>query len=201
MKIIAFFKKHPILFHLLLIILTFFVICYLALVAMDIFTQHGKVQEAPDVKGKTIAEAVEIITSQDLKYEIVDSAYNDKFKPGCVIEQNPKGNSLVKANRTIYLVTTPFSPRSVSFPIIKDMSLRQAESILKGLGFEKINIVTEPSPYDGLVLDVLLNDKKIQPGTKVPVSSRVTLKVGETSQFTESTEGEEISETADNSLI
>ncbi len=201
MKIISFFKKHPILFHLLLIVLTFFVICYLALIAMDIFTQHGKVQETPDVKGKTIAEAIEIITSQDLKYEIVDSAYNDKFKPGCVIEQNPKATSLVKANRTIYLVTTPVNPRTVSFPIIKDMSLRQAESILKGLGFEKIEIVTEPSPYDGLVLNVKLNNKSVQPGTKVPVSSKVTLTVGEAANFVEETEAETIGETTDNSLI
>ena len=51
-KDFSFNKKHPILFNLLLIAITFFVICYCALVAADIFTEHGKMQEVPDVKGK-----------------------------------------------------------------------------------------------------------------------------------------------------
>ena len=81
-KDFSFNKKHPILFNLLLIAITFFVICYCALVAADIFTEHGKMQEVPDVKGKTIAEAREIIESEGLKCVISDSVYNKNFNPG-----------------------------------------------------------------------------------------------------------------------
>ena len=201
-KEFTFNKKHPIIFNLVLIILTFFVICYCALFAADIFTEHGKMQEVPDVKGKSIAEAVAIIESQGLKWTISDSIYNKNFQPGCVIEQSPKGTSLVKSKRTIYLTVSPFNPRAAIFPRVKDMSQRQGESVLKGLGFTNVSIQTTPSRYVWLIVGVTVNGKEVEPGTKVPVSSKITLMVGEAEVATDSiSSDDEGGEIIDESLI
>ena len=185
-KDFSFNKKHPILFNLLLIALTFFVICYCALVAADIFTEHGKMQEVPDVKGKSIAEAQAIIESEGLK---------------CVIEQSPKGTSLVKSKRTIYLTVSPFNPRAALFPRVKDMSQRQGTSVLKGAGFSNITIQTTPSRYVGLIVGVTVNGKEIEPGTKTPLSAKVVLLVGEAPVMTDSINQSDNTESIDESLI
>ena len=200
-KDFSFNKKHPILFNLLLIAITFFVICYCALVAADIFTEHGKMQEVPDVKGKTIAEAREIIESEGLKCVISDSVYNKNFNPGCVIEQSPKGLSLVKSKRTIYLTVSPFNPRTALFPRVKDMSQRQGTSLLKGAGFSNITIQTTPSRYVGLIVGVTVNGKEIEPGTKTPLSAKVVLLVGEALVMNDSIGQSDEAESIDESLI
>lgn len=178
-RLSSFIKQHPIISNLVFIIITFFVICNIALFAADIFTEHGKSQEVPDIKGKPLAEAIAIIEGEGLKWEVSDSIYNNSIKPGCIIEQSPKAHSLVKSKRTIYLTVSPTNPKSAIFPRVKDMSQRQGESILKGLGFNNIAIETTPSQYVGLIISATVNGRIVEPGTKVPVSSRVTLMVGE----------------------
>ncbi|MGM9802812.1 MAG: PASTA domain-containing protein [Muribaculaceae bacterium] len=175
----SFAKKHPIIFNAILIIITAMVLSGLSFLAMDIFTRHGQSQEVPDLKGKPMREAIEILESQNLKWEISDSIFNDSFKPGCVIEQSPKALSQVKANRTIYLTVTPFSPRLVALPKIKEISARTGQSMLEGLGFHNIRIENVPSEFNGLILGVTVNGRNVEAGTKLLLSSEITLQVGD----------------------
>lgn len=186
MEIKPFAQKHPIIFNAILILITALLLIMLSFLAMNIFTQHGQSQEVPDIKGKPLREAIAILESEGLKWEVNDSVYNDTYSPGCVIEQSPKAFSKVKSMRTIYLTVTPFSPRLITLPNVKDMSARTGQSMLEGLGFRNIQVEMVPSEYNGLILGVSVNGKSISAGEKILLSSQITLQVGNGSVLTDS---------------
>ena len=178
MHIQSFAKQHPIIFNAVLICITALLLTALSFLAMHIFTRHGQSQEVPDLKGKPLREAIEMLEREGLKWEINDSVYNETFKPGCVVDQSPKAFSAVKAQRTIYLTVTPFSPRLIALPNVKDMSARTGQSMLEGLGFRNIHIEMVQSEFNGLILGVLINGRNVAPGEKILLSSQITLQVG-----------------------
>ena len=63
-------------------------------------------------------------------------------------------------------------------PSLIDGSARQAQAILRALGFDNVRIEYEPSPYKDRVLDVLCNGRQVESGEKIPMTSRITLIVG-----------------------
>lgn len=148
------------------------------MLALNIFTEHGKYKTVPDVRRMPIDEATQRIESAGFKWEITDSTYNDAYPLGSIIEQDPKPNSQAKSLRTIYLSVNASSPRLVTIPALNDMSIRQGESTLQGLGFKNINIVYQPSPYKDLILSVTVNGRTIESGTKAPLSAQITISVG-----------------------
>lgn len=185
-KIVAYFKKHPVQFNIILIGITFLLFCYFAMVMLDIFTEHGSFKVVPDVKGKSLSEAKAIIDSNGFRCEVTDSIYNDSFPPGSVMEQTPKENSKVKSSRIVYVVINAFSPRMVIFPAVCDMSERQAIAKLQEVGLRNIMVESVDSPYKGLVLECRYNGLPISPGKKIPSSSNITLFVGDGHEFRDS---------------
>lgn len=177
-KITKFPKKHPIIFHLLLILVTFLVILYAVLFGVDSFTGHGIYATVPNVKGMTLQEAVSVLEKSDFKWEIADSTYSDSHKPGSIIEQEPKAESNVKPLRTVYLIINATSPRMVTMPKIVDMSYRQGMAMLQGVGFKNIKVETVYSPYKELILDVKVNGRSVESGARFPVDSQVEIHIG-----------------------
>lgn len=172
-------KKHPIIFNLVLIFVAFIIVCNVVLFLLDRFTEHNKFHVVPNVNNKALSEAVSQLEAADFKCEVVDSIYSDNFGHGFVVEQTPKENSRVKSNRTIFLTINAFAPRLISFPNIVEVSERQGYSRLISLGFKNINIQTVSSPYNGLILDCKIDGEHVNPGTKVPSSSNITIVVGD----------------------
>ncbi len=66
----------------------------------------------------------------------------------------------------------------MTLPVLTDVSLRQARSILEGLGVMNITVKEVPSEYRGLVLAVMHDGVRLMPGTRIPVTTHVTLEVG-----------------------
>ena len=114
-----------------------------------------------------------------LEPELSDSIYDDKTRPGTVLEQSPRANTKVKPGRTVYLTVNAFTPKMISVPDLADMSLRQARSTLEGLGIKNIREHYVVSEYRDLVLAVKFNGITLQPGARIPASATVTLEVGE----------------------
>lgn len=177
-KIKGFPKKHPILFHLALILITFFIIMYGVLLAVDSFTGHGEYVTVPELKGKSLGEAELVVRDLGFKCEVADSTYNDSYERGAVVDQEPKANSKVKPRRTIYLITNAVMPRKVSFPQVLDMSCRQGRAVLEGLGFKEITIDTVSSPYKDLIVNVKVAGKEATPGERLTLSTPIVLSIG-----------------------
>lgn len=178
LKIKNFIAKHPILFNLLLIMVTFFVLMYGVLMAIDSFTGHGIYTVVPNVEGVSLNEARGTLEAVGFKCEVSDSTYSNNHAPGTVVVQEPKADSKIKPNRTIYLTMNAVSPRMVTLPSIVDMSCRQGLAMLNGLGLKNIKVDTVYSPYKELILAVKVNGKDANPGMRLPLNSRISVFIG-----------------------
>lgn len=170
--------KHPILFNMLLILVVFIILMYAVLCMVDSFTGHGEYVNVPNVKGMSLNDAVQKLESDGFKWEVADSAYNDNYKPGAVIDQEPKEDSKVKPLRTIYITMNAVSPREVAVPSVVDMSFRQGMSMLEGVGFKNITVEEVYSPYKDLILEVVANGKEVVAGTRLPITAKIEIKIG-----------------------
>lgn len=175
----GFVKRHPILFNLILMGIAACAIVWVAMLYLDVWTEHGKYVDVPQVKGLPYNEAVSKLDALGFNVELSDSVYDGATKPGTVLEQSPRVNARVKPNRTIYLTINAFSPKMVTVPNLSDMSLRQAQSILQGLGIRSVKVNTVLSEYKDLVLGAKFNGVTLHAGARIPTSATVTLDVGD----------------------
>lgn len=166
-------------FNLILMGIAACAIVWVAMLYLDVWTEHGKYVDVPQVKGLPYNEAVSKLDALGFNVELSDSVYDGATKPGTVLEQSPRVNARVKPNRTIYLTINAFSPKMVTVPNLSDMSLRQAQSILQGLGIRSVKVNTVLSEYKDLVFGAKFNGVTLHAGARIPTSATVTLDVGD----------------------
>lgn len=179
-KLKEFYRRHPILSHLILIVLTGFVLLWAVLIFLDSWTMHGSTAIVPDVKHKSYNEASAIVAANGLTLEISDSIYDRTLAPGTVVESWPKAGAVVKKDRQIYATITAFSPKQVtiSMPLTGNVSVRQAMSYLRGIGITDIKLEHVPSEFVDLVIGARYGDTPLAVGSVIPIISTVTLTVG-----------------------
>ncbi len=152
---------------------------WLATFWLDVWTHHGEEVEVPSVKGMHFDEACKTLESDGYEVILQDSLYDGSARPGTVMDQNPREGNHVKHGRTIYLTINALSPRTVVAPSLQDISIRQAKSTLEGLGLTNYVINVVPSDYKDLVLSAICDGKRLLPGARIPLDSRIILEVGE----------------------
>lgn len=166
------------LFNICLIVVVGFFVLILLFGWLNIWTDHGKFIEIPQVKGLSYSSACNLLKAQGFVAELSDSIFDNVVPPGTVVEQNPKFGTKVKEGRTVYLTINAFSPKTVVIPSLTDVSLRQAKSILDGLGIKNVTVNYISSEYKDLVLNVRTNGVPLRPGMRLPVTASITLDVG-----------------------
>lgn len=145
---------------------------------LDHYTRHGESVEVPDIVDLFYDDADILLAEHEMYATIVDSMYIDDRPRGVVLDQVPRAGSSVKRGRTIYLTVNAFSPRRIPIPKLDDLSYRQAQEVLKSLGFPKPYIVYEDSEYKDLVLRVLADGEPIDAEERYAEDTRLTLVVG-----------------------
>ncbi|MDR0733762.1 MAG: PASTA domain-containing protein [Dysgonamonadaceae bacterium] len=188
--------------NLLLAVAILFVLSLGTSIWLNVYTRHGESVEIPNVKTMSPEAAQPFFEARKLSYRVIDSTYNEAFVPGTIIETIPPAGSKVKKGRTIYLRINSHSAGTVLLPDLVDLSQRQAVSMLKSLGLEKIQIEWVPENYRDLVVGVEYRGALLQAGDKVPVSATVTLLVGSgtPAEEDETSPNEETTEDFDNPL-
>ena len=164
--------------NLLIMAIIFLALAGIVLVALDFYTHHDESVTVPLVKGLQAEEAAAILQSEGLRYEIVDSVYQDTGTPGAIIEQVPQGESKVKKGRLVFLTIQTKNQQMVSIPPLLDFSQRQAEAQLSALGFNRIAIRQEPSQYKDIVLSILYRGREVDPSVKIPKGAPLTIVIG-----------------------
>ncbi|MBR6749305.1 MAG: PASTA domain-containing protein [Bacteroidaceae bacterium] len=173
-----FLKNHRIITTLLLMLLVTIILFIGLNIWLNSYTRHNDATQLPSVKYMTVDEATHILQRYNLRYEIIDSIYNEKAAPGIVMDQIPAPDSKVKEGRVIYLTINAFSPRTIKLPHIINSSVRQAKAQLQSLGFRNIEIQYQPSPYKDLVLNVKHDNKTVSGGEQVEATAHIVLVVG-----------------------
>ncbi len=179
MKFFSFLKKHPILAHLLSMLLLVIVVLVGTFYWLDTYTRHGETYEVPDVRGTTVEMATVMLAEKGMQCAVVDSVFRPTAQPGLVLEQTPAAGAKVKDGRRIYLIVNAKMAQMIPFPDVVDMSLRQAKVQVEGSEFVIKEIKYEPSEYRDLVLSVEYQGKEVQAAQLLPFRSEVILHVGE----------------------
>lgn len=119
-------------------------------------TQHGKTVEVPNMKLMQLSEAVVILDSLGLEFEVIDSThYVPGIAEGAVVESFPKEYQKVKLGRKILLTTNPANLPKYPLPNYKDQLVSYVTSKFKTKGFIVDSIVMVPDLSHDLVLKVV----------------------------------------------
>ncbi len=184
MKESGFIARHPVLTNLIIIILVAIAGLGIVYFSFAIFTRHGESTVVPGVEKMSYTQAIEILHSKGFKVDIRDSLYKEDEKPGYVIEQFPKSNSVVKPGRKIFLYINAVHPKEVIIDddnnpredALKSTSFRQGKERLEELGFKNIRVVKILGEND-CISKIFADGKVVKKMQKVPVNARIVMEV------------------------
>ncbi|MDE6636640.1 MAG: PASTA domain-containing protein, partial [Muribaculaceae bacterium] len=176
--------RHPVLASLIIIILVALACLGILYFSFAIFTRHGESAVVPGVEKMSYTQAIEILHSKGFKVDIRDSLYKEDEKPGYVIEQFPKSNSVVKPGRKIFLYINAVHPKEVIIDednnpredALKSISFRQGRARLEELGFKNIRVVKVLGEND-CISKIFANGKVVKKMQKVPVNAQIVMEV------------------------
>lgn len=154
------------------------ILLLLAIIALNIFTRHGRTYPVPNLSGLTVEQAMEMVDRGDLRLEVADSVYIDTRTRGVIVDQNPKPNTEVKSKRRIFLTINAVIPVMVPMPNLIDLSNRQAKAILEQQGLRIARLSYAPDIAANSVLSQKIKGVTVMAGTKVPRGSKVELVLG-----------------------
>lgn len=178
MEFLKFLFSRLFLKHLFYAIVITFSVIILFFLFLKIYTRHGQAFSVPDLRGLTVEEAQDILLSKKLRYQIIDSVYNNIVERGCIVEQNPPVDFKVKVNRTIFLTINAFNPEMVRMPNVLGVSLRQAKAIIEtaGLTIGRLNYVPDIAVNN--VLEQKYKGYTVVTGDSIPKGSKIDLVLG-----------------------
>ena len=176
----GFRERHPVLVNSALMAGALVVLGLIGLLFIDVFTSHGQQVQVPDVRNMPFDKAVEILEDAGLRWEISDSTtFYENYKPGTVIDQDPKAKSYIKKIRIIYLSVNAMHAPIIPLPKLVDLPGRQGVATLKAMGFKNVDTDSVPSEMGGLILQVTVDGHNVAPGTPVSVNSQIKIIVGD----------------------
>lgn len=181
MNFLRFLASRTFLKHFLIAILLTIGLALLVFKLLDNYTLHGQSIALPDFTGKTPDELKTYAHTYKFRFTIIDSVYNSKNSPGSIIMQDPVPGSPVKKGRNIYLTVVAKLPEKIEMPDLRDLSLRQAVSLLETYGLKsgKLTFIQDPDIESGnLIKNQIFNGDTLEPGTVVHKESAIDLMVG-----------------------
>lgn len=171
--------KHPIIWNVVCIVAGLFVLGFLGLCFLDLWTHHGSTTTVPDIVGRPLSEAVSMLEDADLDYVISDSVYTKDKKPGSVVDVIPRYGSIVKAGREVYLTIVAYSAEPVIIDILLvDSSAKQAEAYLRSKGL-KVQKQYVPYEFDDIVVGAKCRGRNLTVGSKVTIDDTIILQIGQ----------------------
>jgi serine/threonine-protein kinase len=132
----------------------------------------GKEVDVPDVSGKSLGDAKDILDSLGLRYAVQEQRYDAVVPRGYVISQQPLPNRKIKKDGVMSLVTS-LGQEKVSVPDLVDMSVMQARSLIDRLGLRlgRIDTVYSDSIKGGRITSTVPPaDTLVYKGTYVNIT-------------------------------
>ncbi len=174
---LSFLKQKKFYIHLLIIIILCFIILWLTIKMLGVYTRHGKVYSMPDFRGMT-TEEVEQAYSKDYHFILIDSIYSKTEQPGSIVQQDPLPGSKVKRGRNVYYIIVAKTPEKTTMPNLNNLSLRQALVLLESSGLVVKELVYIDHFARNAICEQRYNGQVIKPGTELYKGSPITLYVG-----------------------
>lgn len=109
------------------------------LLVMTFALRDSGVIETPYVEGEEIITALEKVSEVGLNLKMSGLAFHDELPRNYIVSQDPEPGSGLKAGRDVRVVISK-GVRDVVMPDVREMTLHQAEGILKRRGFRLSSI-------------------------------------------------------------
>lgn len=140
----------------------------------------GEDYVVPNFKYCTPQEINQMIEDLPFDIEVIDSNIFIKNQdPNTVVDQFPTPNSKVKPNRVIQVTLTSKQTRTISFPSLKGLTLKEAKNILRQYDISIKNIYKTYYIAENEVLSVMDSQNRIiREGKKFKVTESVNLVIG-----------------------
>ena len=133
-KFFSWLKKHTIAYNIVVIALVFLGLAIASFIAMAFGTRHSARRTVPDFVGLRMNDADYFAGRRDLQIVINDSLHVSAYPGGVVLDQLPKGGTVVKPGRKVYVTVNSMRQRMVNVPYVAGRSLRQAKNMLETAG-------------------------------------------------------------------
>lgn len=140
-------------------------------------TNHGESITVPNIEGLHIDKLKETLEDRNLRWEVDDSSYSEKYPPLTVLKQFPHAGAKVKENRKIYISINRVSPPTIPLPNLVDRSVSNAEAVLKSNELKRGHIELIPGPFLNVVQGMKYDGQSVKEGTKIPKGSTIDLVV------------------------
>ena len=142
-----------------------------ALLAMR-FAIQGRDVNMPDVVGKKLSDAQQILQTSHLGIRVEDRVY-DNLPLDAVVRQSPQAKTLVKTGQNAHVVLS-LGPQNATIPALQDQSLRaaQIELLRAGMQLGEVTTVLLPGADGNTILQ-----QDPSPGTSQVSSPHVNLLV------------------------
>lgn len=174
-----FLKSKTFLIQLGLAVLLTVVLVFVTLGWLKSTTNHGEFVEVPDFAKLSVMEMRKSVEDAGLRYEVLDSAnFNPDYPRFSIIEQDPLAGTKVKTNRKIYFTVNPSGYKKVTVPNIKQVTKRNATSMLKAVGLDVQRVTYIDELGKDMVYEIKYKGKYVKPGDKLPKTSKVELICG-----------------------
>lgn len=173
-----FLLNRPLWVNTIVAILLTVVLILVLFLSLGIITGHGEYEKVPNVEGKSLYEAKNILERMGYKVIVSDSVY-DKTLPGLTVKkQNPESEAEVKHGRTIFLSVNRSVPPKIDMPSLIGLSYKYAGIYLQTLGLQMGDTTYRLDFAKNTVLDQLLNGESIKPGSKITLGSKIDFILG-----------------------
>ena len=177
-NLLSFLKSKQFFIQFSIILVLIFSIVFGTMKWLSSYTNHGKTVLVPDFRGQHVSRLKDFIKDKNISYQIIDSIYDPKEKPGVVLRQDPEMNIAVKHNRTVYLYVTGMVAPQVVMPKLVDRSERQARLILSSYGLKIGKVSERTADCNGCILSQLMQGREIEHGKGIKKGSVIDLVVG-----------------------
>lgn len=149
----------------------FALIFALLLISLISFIAYGllgnKYIETPDLRGKTEAQAEQILKEHHIKVGKTKRAYSDKYQENQIITTDPAPGERVEEHGTVNIVLSK-GPQKAQMPNLYGTSKTEALKLLDELGFKHISV---EQAYSKTKLERgLIENQNIAADTEVPIN-------------------------------
>ena len=170
-----------------------FILVFIVMQWLNSTTHHGEEIEVPNLEMMTIEEAQPKLEALELDFIVLDTVdFRKDFPAFSIVEQEPLANEKVKSGRKIYIKLNSNGYAAVEIPNLVEKTFRQALPTLNSIGLEVGTITYKPYLAKDMVLEMTYKGKKVQPGQKVPKTSKIDLVLGDGSISFEEIEESEL---------
>lgn len=149
-------------------------------VYLPFYTHHGETVSVPDLGGYEYEEAMDLLETAGLSYEIsLDSGFSTEMPALAVLKQIPEASSQVKTGRRVYLTLNARNAPLIKMPNLVNMPLKNVQEILSNIGLVRGDIVYVPDIGINVVLEQRYRGVSVREGFEIPKGATIDLVVGD----------------------